>query len=1227
MSGLATRFMIGMGILLVFFQWSSAQQWTQTSGPGGGSVQCFAANGSKIFAGTWSGGVFLTTNNGTSWTAVNSGLPTDSWVYSLADSGSKIFAGTNTGVYLSTNNGATWSVTDTGQLNTGVLSLAVLGTRIVAGTDGHGVFYSTDFGTTWDRVAIDSLSLDSTRVFSLLVSGTIIFAGGDSGVYRSSDSIADWTKVNSGLTATSVRSLASNSSYIFAGTNGGGVFQSNNSATPSWSAFNSSGLTNMYVQSLVVNGSNLLAGTNGGGVFQSSTSGASWTAVNSGLPAGTRGILSLWVNGSYIYAGTLNGGVFRSSTSGTPSWTAVNSGLANTYVQSLAVNGSYLFAGLKFGGGVVSSTTNGSTWTTINPGQPTDTCDILSLAASGSNLFAGTDSGGVFQSTDNGSSWSAFNSSGLTNMYVQSLVVNGSNLLAGTNGGGIFQSSTDGASWTAVNSGLTNMYVQSLVVNGSYIYVGTRGGGVFQSSTGGTPSWTAVNSGLPMDTCDYSLAVSGTNMFVGTDSGVFLSANNGASWTAVNSGLPILFINSLTAIGANIFAGTYGDGIYLSTNNGASWTTFGSGLTNDMVLSLGANSSYLFAGTGGSGVWNASLSGLTITPGTPVLASPTNGSVNQPTMPTLNWGSMSGATSYGVQVSTSSSFSSTVFSQTGLTGLSTAVSGLTNNATYYWQANATNAGGTSAWSSAWNFTTVVAASGIPSLASPTSGSVNQPVTPNLSWGSVSGAASYGVQVAIVSNFSSTVFSQTGLTGLSATVSGLTNNLTYYWQANATNAGGTSAWSGAWNFTTVVVAPGIPSLASPTSGSVNQPVTLNLNWGSVSGAASYAVQVATSSTFSGTVFEQAGLTALSATVGGLANGSTYYWQANATNMGGSSIWSGAWSFTTNVAAPAAPALTSPTNNTLNQPVTLNLNWGSVSNAVSFTVQVATSSSFTVTVFSESGLTMPSATVSGLAHNTTYFWQANATNIGGSSIWSGAWSFTTTSIVAPGVPALSSPTNGAVNQPVALSLSWSTVSDAISYGVQGTTDQNFGSTIFSASGLTTVSTTATGLANSTTYYWQANAANIGGTSVWTVAWTFTTVIAAPDIPLLSSPANNAEGLPVTVSLSWGQSARAAGYALQVSTASAFNSTVISQAGITAMAFPIGGLANNVTYYWEVMRGEHRRDERMVRMPGTLRPLQKSTCRSFQGGIWFHSISTLRTPASIHNQNASPDLIVSS
>ncbi len=129
---------------------SARAQWVQTNGPYGGIVNCLAVSGTNLFAGTGRGGVFLSTNNGTSWTAVNNGL-TNTNVYALAVSpasggtgGTNLFAGTwGDGVFLSTNNGISWTAVNTGLTNTRVWSLAVSpasgrtgGTNLFAGTDG-----------------------------------------------------------------------------------------------------------------------------------------------------------------------------------------------------------------------------------------------------------------------------------------------------------------------------------------------------------------------------------------------------------------------------------------------------------------------------------------------------------------------------------------------------------------------------------------------------------------------------------------------------------------------------------------------------------------------------------------------------------------------------------------------------------------------------------------------------------------------------------------------------------------------------------------------------------------------------------------------------------------------------------------------------------------------------------------------------------------------------------
>ncbi|MCZ7554937.1 MAG: C10 family peptidase [Bacteroidia bacterium] len=90
---------------------------------------------------------------------------------------------------------------------------------------------------------------------------------------------------------------------------------------------------------------------------------------------------------------------------------------------------------------------------------------------------------------------------------------------------------------------------------------------------------------------------------------------------------------------------------------------------------------------------------------TPTLSSPSHQATNICVTPTLVWNASSGADSYHLQVSTASSFATTVVDQPSLTGTSYAAGPLSMGVTYYWRVRATGTAGTSAWSSARSFTT------------------------------------------------------------------------------------------------------------------------------------------------------------------------------------------------------------------------------------------------------------------------------------------------------------------------------------------------------------------------------------------------------------------------------------------------------------------------------------------------------------------------------------------
>ena len=239
-------------------------QWVQGEGFSGGFVYSLAISGNNIFAGTDVSGVYLSTNNGSTWTqtALNNRM-----VYSLVVSGNNIFAGINGyGVYLSTNNGQNWS--QTALNNKSVYSLAVSGNNIFAGTYNYGVYLSINNGTTWTQTALNNKS-----VHSLIINGNNIFAGTyGSGVYLSTNNGTTW--IQTALNNKTVLSLAvsgnnpeDSGQVIFAGTDVSGVYLSTNNGQ-NWLQKNQ-GFTNIpTVYSLLIANNYIFAGTDGYSVWR-----------------------------------------------------------------------------------------------------------------------------------------------------------------------------------------------------------------------------------------------------------------------------------------------------------------------------------------------------------------------------------------------------------------------------------------------------------------------------------------------------------------------------------------------------------------------------------------------------------------------------------------------------------------------------------------------------------------------------------------------------------------------------------------------------------------------------------------------------------------------------------------------------------------------------------------------------------------------------------------------
>ncbi|MBU2483415.1 MAG: hypothetical protein KJ760_20205, partial [Proteobacteria bacterium] len=138
----------------------------------------------------------------------------------------------------------------------------------------------------------------------------------------------------------------------------------------------------------------------------------------------------------------------------------------------------------------------------------------------------------------------------------------------------------------------------------------------------------------------------------------------------------------------------------------------GTGSFTSSITGLTASTTYYvraYAINSAGTSYGSQLSFVTTTggtaPATPTLSFPTNGAINQSINPTLSWNASSGATSYILQVSNSTSFASPFYNQDVGNVTSKQISGLSVTTQYWWRVIAKNSVGESSPSGAWSFTT------------------------------------------------------------------------------------------------------------------------------------------------------------------------------------------------------------------------------------------------------------------------------------------------------------------------------------------------------------------------------------------------------------------------------------------------------------------------------------------------------------------------------------------
>jgi hypothetical protein len=183
----------------------------------------------------------------------------------------------------------------------------------------------------------------------------------------------------------------------------------------------------------------------------------------------------------------------------------------------------------------------------------------------------------------------------------------------------------------------------------------------------------------------------------------------------------------------------------------------------------------------------------------------------------------------------------------------------------------------------------------------------------------------------------------------------------------------------------------PTLISPVNNAVDQPLNLILSWNPVAEAATYRIQLSTSSAFTDILVDDSVMTSTSKGIGPLSPGTMHFWRVNEKNAGGTSEWSATWSFETILSLPDQVTLLIPANASVVGSDSIKFIWAKASPDISYYELELAGDSTTIHVSFDTTITL---FIPSKETQKSYSWKVRAENSSGYGLFSDTWSFTRT-----------------------------------------------------------------------------------------------------------------------------------------------------------------------------------------------------------------------------------------
>jgi len=570
-------------------------------------------------------GLYRSTDGGTTYSVV-AGIAASAKVWSLAKSNAGWLVTTQSSttqagsVFLSTDQGATWTAvgaTPFAPAGRITLAMGLPGDSVVYGyaatPDGSAqldLYRSLDGGSTWtalnitakvptnanaDNTTMDLMHNQAWYNHMILVDPTdaarnTVYLGGNLSSAKTVNAGSTWTLISNWMAQSGLPyvhadlhcaaySSFGGTSRLYFGTDGG-IFTSTDGGT-TWDDTKNKGLVNHLIYALAANpgvaGSALVGMQDNGTRIRVGTTGT-YNAVRGGDGFGVAWAQAVNSTSAVSMSSYVYNAVRRATTSPVTDqsqWSTFTSGLGST-----------------------SGTDNGASYYFVTPlvTPPAGADPSGQVYFTYGNGLTGPNSKKIFQST----------SSGWSSIYTAPLV-----------------GAAAGIYVRAVSHGIgvspTSLQTIAAAGNGGYLLLTSNGGGTWTpvflgaepTTVGLVPGWTGFNANIAW--ADNSILYVCSETVTAGAAHVARSTNGGSTWSRVDAGLPDVPVTKLAVdlgdtSGNTVYAATW-LGVYRTTNGGTSWSVFGTGLPQGRVTDIwvAPDSSSIRVATWGRGVWEIAV--------------------------------------------------------------------------------------------------------------------------------------------------------------------------------------------------------------------------------------------------------------------------------------------------------------------------------------------------------------------------------------------------------------------------------------------------------------------------------------------------------------------------------------------------------------------------------------------------------------------------------------------